>query len=134
MTGSTRFLCRLMGLYCVIAALVMASRRESMVAIVTSLVHDPALMFLIGILTVLGGLAWILVHNRWAGGGHAVLITVLGWLTLLKGLLFLSLSPSQAPEFYLDTMHYAQWFYYYMGLSALIGAYLCYGGFRGARH
>lgn len=130
MSGSTRFLCRLIGLYCVIAAFVMAPHRERMLAIITSLVHDPALMFVIGILTVLGGLAWIVVHNRWTGGTHAAVITALGWLTLLKGILFLSLSPAQTPHFYLETLHYAPWFYYYMGLSALIGAYLCYGGFR----
>lgn len=129
MIASTRFLSRLIGLYCLLAALVMALHRESMLMTVTALVHDAPLLFLVGILTLLAGLAWVLVHNRWTGGGEAVLLTVLGWITVLKGLLFLTLSPEQAPGFYLGTLHYAQMFYVYAALSGLIGAYLCYRGF-----
>jgi hypothetical protein len=133
MTASTRFLSRLIGLYCLIAAFTMASRRETTLALITSCLHDEALMFVVGILTVLGALAWILVHNQWRGGSHAVFVTILGWITLLKGLLFLSLPPAQAPDLFLGALHYARLFYYYVGLSALIGAYLCYGGFRAAQ-
>jgi len=79
---------------------------------------------------VLGGLAMVLVHNRWQGGGHTVVVTLLAWITLLKGLMFLLISPADAPSFYLGTLHYAEMFYVYAGISALIGAYLCYGGFR----
>jgi putative exporter of polyketide antibiotics len=132
MAASTRFLSRLIGLYCLIAALAMASHRETTLGIVASLVHDEPLLFIVGILTLLGGLAWILAHNKWTGGSYAVLITILGWLTLLKGVLELSLPHGEAPAFFLGTLHYARLFYLYMGFSALIGAYLCYGGFRAA--
>ncbi len=111
----------------------MASHRDFAVATATALMHNPPLMFLIGVLLVLGGIAWILVHNQWSGGSHAVLVTVLGWVTLLKGFLFLFSSPEHAASFYLGTLHYARMFYWYAGLSALIGAWLCYGGFRPAR-
>ena len=130
MTAATRFLCRLLGLYCLIAAFSMALHRETFVKIVTALVHDASLMFVVGIITVLGGLALILVHNRWQGGGHVVVVSILAWITLLKGLLFLFIAPAYAPAFYLGTLHYAQMFYVYASLSAVIGVYLCYGGFR----
>jgi len=129
MNTTTRYLCRLLGPYCLIAAAAMATHRDATLQTITALVHDAPLVFFAGVITVLGGLAWILVHNRWSGGGHTLLITVLGWITLLKGLLFLFLPPADAPHFYLDTLHYPQWFYGYAGLSALIGLYLCFGGF-----
>lgn len=130
MTATTRFICRLLGLYCLIAATSMMLHREAFLKIVTVLVHDASLMFVVGILTVFGGLALVLVHNRWHGGGHVLVVSVLAWITLLKGLLFLLITPDDAPAFYLGTLHYAQMFYVYAGLSAIIGMYLCYGGFR----
>ena len=130
MSASTRFLCRLLGLYCLIAAFCMVWRRQSFLETVTALVHDAPLMFIVGIVTVLGGLALVLGHNRWRGGGHTVVVSLLAWITLLKGLLFLLIAPAHAAAFYLGRLHYAQMFYVYASLSAAIGAYLCYGGFR----
>ena len=130
MTATTRFLCRLLGLYCLIAALLMALHRETFLKIVTSLVQDAALMFVVGIITVLGGLALVLVHNRWQASGHVVVVSILAWITLLKGLLFLFITPANAPAFYLGTLHYSEMYYFYASLSAVIGVYLCYGGFR----
>jgi len=133
MPNVTRFLCRLFGTYCLIVALAMASHRDSTLETITKFLHDAPLVFIIGILTLLGGLAWVLSHNRWSGGPFAVVITVLGWLTVLKGLLFLFIAPAEVPNFYLGILHYAQLFYVYAGISGLLGAYLCYGGFRSTR-
>lgn len=46
--------------------------------------------------------------------------------------MFLFIAPADAPGFYLGTLHYAQMFYVYAGISAVIGGYLCYGGFQGS--
>jgi hypothetical protein len=118
-----------MGIYALIAALIMISHRESTLETITALVHDAPLMFIVGVFTLLGGLAWVLVHNRWRGGAPTVIITILGWITVAKGL-FLFIAPADAPNFYLLKLHYAQLFYVYAGFSGLLGAYLCYGGFR----
>jgi hypothetical protein len=50
------------------------------------------------------GLAIVLVHNVWSGGLLHVVITVIGWLSLMKGLLFVFLTPEMGAIF-LDTMH-----------------------------
>jgi len=47
--------------------------------------HDPALIFVSGILLFVAGLAIVRVHNRWTNG-WPVLVTVLGWLAILSGL------------------------------------------------
>ena len=46
---------------------------------------EPALIFLSGILLFVAGLAIVRVHNIWAAG-WPVLVTVLGWLAILGGL------------------------------------------------
>jgi hypothetical protein len=49
------------------------------------LAQDQGLIFLTGILSLLGGVAIVRVHNIWTGG-WPVIITVLGWLAVFGGL------------------------------------------------
>ena len=133
MSESTRFLSRLLGLYCLIAALCMASHREAMVRMVTALLQDAPLLFVVGLFTIVAGLALVLTHNIWSGGSHAVLVTLIGWVSLAKGLLFWLLPADATAGLFLDRLQYARFFYLYMGASALIGLYLTWGGFAGRR-
>ena len=48
--------------------------------------HDPGLIFVSGILLLVAGLAIVRVHNVW-GGGWRVVVTVLGWLAVISGIL-----------------------------------------------
>jgi ribose/xylose/arabinose/galactoside ABC-type transport system permease subunit len=127
----TRFLARLIGLYCLLAALVMAVERGAWVAAITALLHEPPLLLLLGMLVVAAGLALVLAHNVWSGGVLPVLITVIGWLTLLKGLMFWTLPPDVAALLYLERLHYGQLYYFYCGLAFAIGLSLTVAGFRG---
>ena len=129
MASDTRFLCRWLGLYCLIAALSMAMNGELKAVVMPALAHDAPLLFVLGVLLVLGGLALVLTHNRWTGGGYTVVVTVLCWLTLLKGLVFVLVPPGEAIAFYFGTMRYVQLFYLYAAITAALGVYLCYGGF-----
>jgi hypothetical protein len=54
-------------------------------AMIGQLAQDQALIFLSGILSLLGGLAIVRVHNVWTGGWR-VILTVLGWLAIVGGL------------------------------------------------
>jgi uncharacterized membrane protein HdeD (DUF308 family) len=48
--------------------------------------NDPGLIFLSGILLLVAGLATVRVHNFWDGGWRVV-VTVLGWLAVISGIL-----------------------------------------------
>jgi hypothetical protein len=54
-------------------------------ALAEEISHDPALIFVSGILLLVAGLAIVRAHNIWAGG-WPVLVTVLGWLAVVGGL------------------------------------------------
>jgi hypothetical protein len=133
MLDRTRFLARLIGLYCLLAALAMAVEREPWTAAVTALVHDPPLMLLLGMLVVAAGLALVLAHNVWSGGALPVVVTVIGWLTLLKGLVFWVLAPAAAADFYFERLHYGRLYYLYCAVPLAIGAYLTAAGFAARR-
>jgi hypothetical protein len=129
MSPRTSFLSRLIGLYLILIALPMAMRREAMVAMVTSLLHDQAMLFVLGVIMLAAGLAMVLAHNIWSGSALAVMVTLIGWLILLKGLLFLFLPPETQAGLFLKELHYDQLFYLYAAISWIIGIYLTYGGF-----
>jgi hypothetical protein len=57
-------------------------------------------------------------------------VTLIGWLTLIKGLLFWFVSPEAAPGFFLRGFHYEQLFFLYTAISLLLGIYLTYSGVR----
>ena len=90
MPPCTVFLSRLIGLYCILASLAMAAHRQPTVETMTALIHTPAVLFLAGIIALLAGLAMVLGHNVWSGGALPVVVTLVGWVTLIRGLSFCS--------------------------------------------
>jgi hypothetical protein len=76
-----------------IAMLVNHSRFPDMIG---QLAQNQGLIFLSGILSLLGGLAIVRVHNVWTGGWR-VILTVLGWLAIAGGLLRMWLPHMAAP-------------------------------------
>jgi len=127
----TQYLSRLIGLYCLLVGLAMSLNKQAAVERVTAFVHNaPAVMFA-STLAVIGGLALVLGHNVWSGGLQPVLVTIFGWVLLIKGLVFLFLTPQANVRFF-EAAHYDQLFYLYVSIELVIGVILTYAGFRPA--
>ncbi len=129
MSTETRFLSRLLGLFCLIVGFTMLLQRQSTVQTVTALLADRPLTYVLGVIVLFAGLAIVLVHNRWSGGAAAVIVTLIGWLTLLKGILLFTASAMRSAEFYLVQLRYAQLYYVYTAVTLVLGAYLAWSGF-----
>jgi hypothetical protein len=74
----------------------MLINRNLFPAMVGDVAHNYALIFLSGILTLLAGLAIVRIHNVWSGGWQ-VLVTLLGWLAVVSGLVRMWLPQGAAP-------------------------------------
>jgi hypothetical protein len=129
MSTRTIYLSKLFGLYFILVSLPMVFQKQAVVDMVTKLLHDPSLIFVLGLLTLVAGLAMVLAHNIWCGGVLPVVLTIVGWLALIKGFTFLLLFSADAAGFYMGTLHYSQLFYLYMAICLVLGAYLTYAGF-----
>lgn len=129
MSPRTVFLSKLIGLYCILAALSMMTRRQATLETVTTLLQNSSMMLILGVITLAAGLAMVLAHNIWSGGALVVVVTLVGWITLVKSLFFLFLPPEEA-GFFLGQLHYRQLFYMYTAISLVLGVYLTYGGFK----
>jgi hypothetical protein len=131
MPTRTIFLSKLIGLGCILVVLSMLTHKQESIETLAGLLHNPPMLFLTGVITVTVGLAIVLSHNVWSGGALPVVVTLVGWGTLFKGMLFLFLTPQTESEFFFSTLHYEQFFYAYSVISLLLGIYLTYAGYAG---
>jgi putative exporter of polyketide antibiotics len=130
MSPRTFFLSRLIGLFLILVVLSLAVHKQATVDLLTGFFHSPEMMFVLSIITLAAGLAMVLAHNIWSGGAQAVVVTLVGWLTLIKGLLYLLQFHEMVGECILSWLHHPLVFYLWLTPSLLIGIYLTYEGFR----
>ena len=132
MSPRTIFLARLIGVFALVLSLSELAHKQSMVETATALVRDRPLLLMLGMLGLLAGLAMVLAHNVWSGGALPVVVTLFGWILLIRGALLLFLPP-EAVAGMMDFLHFEQLFYVYAGITLVLGLYLTYGGFSATR-
>ena len=128
MSVRTVFLAQLFGLYCLIMAAAMLSQPEAFATIVHGFVADAPLALIAGVFTLFGGLALVLLHNYWSGGALTVIITLIGWLTLIKAVVLVVLPSNKLVTLYsgVSPTHIL----ISGSLTLLLGIYLTVSGFR----
>jgi hypothetical protein len=96
-------------------------------AVVEAAVADQPVMLTYGMISLAIGLGMVLGHNVWSGGLLPVVVTLVGWLILAKGLLLLALAPDTLAHLY-GRMHRGESLALYIP-SLVIGLYLTVAGF-----
>lgn len=130
MSSRTVFLGKFFGIYCTLVAMALLVRGRDIVDIVTALLHNQPLLLMLGVFTLLGGVALVLCHNVWTGGAFPIIVTLIGWITLIKGLLLLLLTPDKQVSFVLGGLRYGQLFDLYMAITLVLGLYLTHAAYR----
>jgi uncharacterized membrane protein len=125
MSQLTVFLARLIGLFTLLLVGALLIRGSTMVE---KAVSDGPVMLVYAIISLAIGLAMILGHNVWSGGVTPVVVTIVGWLILAKGLLLL-FATSEALTRLFEHMQYGEHYALYLTPSLVIGLYLTWAGF-----
>ena len=126
----TAFIAKLVGIYVTVISVVLMAGKGSSIEMMSSMVRNPELLFVLGILGMTAGLAIILVHNVWSAGALSVMVTLVGWTAALKGITLMVLAVKGRGSAILDALQYRRFFYLYMGFAVLLGLYLAISGFR----
>ena len=121
------FLAQLIGPVALVAAIGLLVNPAAYRAMAQEFLRSPALIYLLGVLTMTAGVAIVLVHNVWVADWR-VLLTIFGWLGAIGGAARIAL-PQQVKSFgeaMLDkpmamTIGGAAWL--------AIGALLCFFGY-----
>jgi hypothetical protein len=93
MTQLTVYLARLFGVFVLLMAASMAADPAPVLAAIQSMMHSPGLVLITGVITMAAGVAAVIGHHRWSGGALTVVVTVLCWLTLIKGFVIMAAPP-----------------------------------------
>ncbi len=129
MSPLTIFLAKLIGLFTLIFSVALVLRHEFFVTTVTAFMHDRVILLIFAMIALSAGLAMVLAHNCWSGGVLTIVVTLLGWVFLIRGLLLLFL-PSDLLDAVFAAMRFEDRVYIYATIPFLLGAYLTYAGFR----
>lgn len=128
MKPQTVFLGRLFGLYTLVISLSLLTNKQTTIATIAAMLGDRPLMLIVAIIALVGGFAMVLGHNIWSGGTLPVLVTLLGWVILIRGVLFLFLSSGETRGL-LEGMQFERFFYAYLSFPLVLGAGLTYLSF-----
>jgi vacuolar-type H+-ATPase subunit I/STV1 len=108
----------------------MLVHRHATIETIKAMVHNAPVLYVAGIIALAMGLAMVLGHNVWKGGALPVVVTLVGWLSLIKGLLILFLPARWVEACYLGCGHEVPLLYLKAAIAIIVGAYLTYAGFR----
>jgi len=122
------FLAKVLGLYFIIAAVLCLVKNKEIRKMIDGFIDNTALLFIAGIITVLLGLTMVVGHNIWDNSWR-IIITLIGWLVLLKGLTFLFLPKKMTSKFSKSFRWNKEWYIAVAIIMALFGLYLASKGF-----
>ena len=93
MSPLTVFLGKFLGLSYLITCVVCMARPKATLDAANSIAKDSGLLLISGIFTMAAGVAVAIGHNVWSGGALPVVVTVLGWMMLAKGIALMAMPP-----------------------------------------
>jgi ribose/xylose/arabinose/galactoside ABC-type transport system permease subunit len=124
----TLFLAKVLGLYFLAMGCAMAANKKALIATVNEIMRTPPLLMLSAIIALAMGLALVIGHNIWTGGALPLIVTLIGWASLFKGLVFLFI-PGELSLRYYAALQYEKYFYIYVSATLLTGIFLVIQGF-----
>jgi len=124
------FIARLIGPALVVIGVGMLLNEATYAAMITEAVHSPATIYLSGLLSLLPALAILNVHRTWTADWR-VIITILGWLMAIGGVIRIVLPQFTATA--ATTLYSASATLTVFAVVALVlGGYLSFEGYRRA--
>lgn len=125
MSRLTVFLARFIGLFTVLLVVGFLVRGSRIIEVS---VADGPIMLVYALVSIAMGVAMVLGHNVWSGGALSVVVTLVGWLALAKGLLLLFLAPETVSGMFVQ-MRYADHSALFLTPALVLGLYLTWAGF-----
>ena len=100
MSTTTIFLGRLLGLYLVAISLGMLANRRRILDALDDMARSGPWMLFSGMVATGVGLAVVLGHQVWSGGALPIVVTLVGWAALLKGIVLMLVPAERVADAY----------------------------------
>jgi hypothetical protein len=128
--GLTLFIAQLFGASLLVVSVAMAFRYDDMMHVLDEFLKDRALLFFAALVSLMVGLLLVLIHNVWTGDLLTIVVTVLGWGLLLRGVIWLFV-PGGVLRKLVSSAKKEHVYYVIVFIIFLVGSYLTYSGFTG---
>ena len=122
---SVNFLAELWGICIVVVSFALLVRESHLKKLYASIESEQGL-FLWGVISLVIGVSMVLTYNVWVWQWQLI-ITILGWISLIKGLALL-LMPESVKK-YTKKMETSQYVPYALVIAVIIGLVITYFGF-----
>ena len=119
------FLAKIIGVVYVVAGISVLFNSKFYKKVMPELVGNTVWTFTMGLIGLVVFFIWVLKHNIWQG--WPILITLFGWIGLIKSLVFL-LFPECMKKFSLSFIRWVNIRAWWGGLGLLIGLLFSYFG------
>jgi uncharacterized protein YjeT (DUF2065 family) len=125
MTDASIF--QILGLTYLAIGLGMSVSRNFYKVMINKMIENEAVLFVTGLLVFVTGYFMVAYHNTWSGG-WTIVITVFGWLALLKGLMMVVI-PDKSIKLYNSIMISEKQLGFYGVIVFVLGVVLTYLGY-----
>lgn len=123
----TLFLAQAIGIYFLVMGVALVVRNKELPRLINSFFDNEAMSFLVGFFALVVGLLIVLSHNIWESG-VAWLVTLVGWVALVKGVMYL-IVPKTVEKIAKKMMVKSSALIWYGIALILVGAWLAGRGF-----
>lgn len=126
------YLAKVLGAYMLIVGVAVLIKGKSLSKIIKELTHGQVIQYLGGLLCLIIGLLIVSVHNIWETSPfYVLLITLIGWITVIKGAVHLLL-PDKTVDKMIKFFDNRTWFVLWGVVSVIIGVYFLYAWYSTA--
>ena len=128
MRPTTVYLAKLLGLFTMIVCAWLMLRPEAGMALIQALLQQPVIQTTYSFIALGLGLAMALGHNHWRGGILTVVVTIIGWVVLVRGFVLL-LVPGPTILSLLQSAGFQRVYLPVLAIPMILGLYLTFAGF-----
>lgn len=125
---TTIFIARLLGPIFVLVGIAMLLKPEAFRALLKEFIESRVLVYLAGVLGLLGGLTLVLTHNVWMLDWRLI-ITLIGWASVVRAVVTI-FKPEWIVSLGLKALEHRNFFVGAAAIDLVIGLVLSYFGYR----
>lgn len=126
----THFLAQLIGLLLLSIGVSLLFQGKVFMKALNDITENRTTLFMVGVVLFFCGLSIVLAHNIWNAGFLSLVITLIGWVLILRGLASMFI-PGHGITRMVRWFKVEEFSWAYGILVMVIGAYLTYSGFTG---
>lgn len=87
--NSITIILKVVAVYYIVSGFMMIFKKKTLALVLKDFFNHPSVPWITGVFMVMIGGLLVLTHNSWTGDWRTILVTIMSWLILIKGLVYM---------------------------------------------